>query len=563
MNESIWILSQHNEKTKALSEGLGIAPELAQVLINRKITDVEEANRFLYGDINDLHNPFLMKGMDIAVEKIFSTIDSGKKILIFGDYDVDGILSVVILSRALESFGAEVDYFIPDRLTEGYGLKESHLEVVKSKNASLIISVDCGVKAVPFVQKAKKEGIDVIITDHHQPGPCLPDAIAVLNPVLPSIGYPDTKLAGIGVVFKLIQAILDKTGKSSVLPHYLKLVAIGTIADVAKLRGENRIFVKTGLNALSDVSNIGLKKLLSICGLNNKKITVGDVGFRIGPRINAAGRLGKTDLAVRLFFSDSEQECSDLVSQLDNLNTKRQRVEEKIFLQALDRIKKESLDRKYKLLILGCEDWHRGVIGIVASKLKEYFYRPVILFAYKDGKAYGSGRSISDFALIDCLEQNRDVFLNYGGHPIAVGCELELEKMGLLKELINSFVSSKISDEQLKRKIKIDAKISFNDINSSFLEQFSFLSPFGVGNPKPVFLTEDVVVVTEPRKLKGKHCKLLLRENGKTFEGLGWGKDFWADSISKGDKIRVAYSLYFSEYMGDERLSLVLEDIKT
>jgi single-stranded-DNA-specific exonuclease len=497
-----------------------------------------------------------------AVLRIQKAVSQREKILIFGDYDVDGILSVVTLTKALVSLGGNVDFFIPDRLKEGYGLKEKYIDLAEQKNAGVVISVDCGVKAVAFVEKARQKGIDVIITDHHQPGASLPRAEAILNPAIPNSRYPFKKLAGIGVVFKLIQALLDGDPKSSQLPHYLKLVSIGTVADIAELRDENRIFVKYGLKGLEDVKNIGLKKLMGSCGIKQRSVSVGDVGFRIGPRINAAGRMGMTDLAVRLFFSDSLQEVDDITRELERLNSRRQRVEEKVFKQAKGLVEQRSLDNRYKILILGCEEWHRGVIGIVASKIKDLFYRPVILFAYENGKAFGSGRSIRDFSLISCLDENKDLFLNYGGHTMAVGCELAHRDMANFKDHINAYVHSRITGEQLKRKISIDARIDFEDINRAILDILSLLSPFGLGNPKPVFLTEEAEIIAPPTKIQGKHCKFLVKKNGKIFESIGWGKGEWADELWAGDRIDMVYSLMSSEFLGEEKVTLSLEDLK-
>jgi single-stranded-DNA-specific exonuclease len=557
------MLAPYREEAKILSAELGIPSEIAQILVNRNLCDAEAANKFLFGNLDGLHDPYLMRDMKEAVERIRQAISQREKILIFGDYDVDGILSVVILSKALESLGAEVDYFIPDRLKEGYGIKEEYIDIVLERKASLVISVDCGIKATRFAKRAKEAGVDIIITDHHLPGNVLPRAKAILNPVLEDSGYPDKSLAGIGVAFKLVQALFEKEGKSSSLPHYMKLVSIGTIADVVELKGENRLFVKFGLKGLERVANTGLSSLMEFCGLSGKKVSAGDVGYRIGPRINAAGRMGMTDLAVKLFFTDSLPESLELVGHLDKLNSERQKTQEKIYEQALRKIRKRTLDKRYKFLILGCEGWHRGVIGIVASKLKDHFHRPVLIFVYEDGKAYGSGRSINEFPLIACLDECKDLFLNYGGHSMAVGCVLAQENLGLFKKAANAYVDSRITDDHLKRKIYIDSNIDFSDISSSFIENFSLLSPFGVGNPKPVFLTEKVEVVRDPLKIQGKHAKLLVRQKGRIFEALGWGRGEWAQSVQKGDKIDLAYSFQFSEYMGEEKLSLSLEDIKT
>jgi single-stranded-DNA-specific exonuclease len=562
MNETLWVLKPVSEKAKELSMAMDIPVEAAQILVNRGIDQADHAHRFLYGTMNDLHDPFLMNGMREAVQRIQKAISNQEKILIFGDYDVDGILSVVTLSKALASLGGEVDFFIPDRLKEGYGLKEKYVNLAEQREARVVISVDCGVKAVAFVEKARQKGIDVIITDHHQPGATLPRAIAVLNPAIPNSGYPFKNLAGVGVVFKLIQALLDGDPKSSHIPHYLKMVSIGTVADIAELKDENRIFVKYGLKGLEDVKNLGLKKLMDSCGIKRRSVSVGDVGFRIGPRINAAGRMGMTDLAVRLFFADTVHEVEDITRELERLNSRRQRIEEKVFNQAKDLVVQRTLNDRYKLLILGCEEWHRGVIGIVASKIKDAFYRPVIMFAYENGRAFGSGRSIRDFPLIDCLDENKDIFHNYGGHTMAVGCELDQQDMANFKSRINSYVHTQITEDLLKRKIRIDARLDFEDINSSILDILNWLSPFGLGNPKPIFLTEKAEIIAPPKRIQGGHSKFLVRQNGKTFESIAWRRGEWARKLEPGDRVDLVYSLMTSEYLGEERVTLSLEDIR-
>jgi len=560
--ETVWVYNPPCETAKKLSKELGLPLTFSQILVNRKIKDTQEAQRFLHGTLDDLHDPLRMKGMEIAVERINKAIASGEKIFIFGDYDVDGILSLVALTRALESLGGKVEHYIPDRLKKGYGIKEEYIDIVLEKKASLVISVDCGMRAGGFVLRAAEEGIDVIITDHHLPGPDLPKALCVLNPVLESADYPDKKLAGIGVAFKLIQALMENRQRSAALPHYLKLVAIATIADIAELRGENRLFVKYGLKGLEQVSNIGLSSLLGVCGLKGKKVGVGDVGFRIGPRINAAGRLGMTDLVVDLFFSESESEAIEIASKLDSLNLKRQKIEAKILNQALAQIKDKMLDEKYKLFILGCDQWHRGVIGIVASKLKDLYNRPVILFSYDDGRAAGSGRSIPSFSLIDCLEASKEHFINYGGHTLAVGCELEQRMIPGLKHTVNAYTSSAISEDHLKKKIYADSQISFTEIDSGFLKNLDLLSPYGVGNSRPVFLTNRAVLSEKPNKIHNKHSKMILKNDGRWFEALGWNRPEWSDMLSQGDVVDVVFSLQKSEFMGEQKYSLSILDIK-
>jgi single-stranded-DNA-specific exonuclease len=562
MESSIWLVTPPSPEAETLAAELGLPLPIARILTNRKILTAESARAFLYGSLDGLHDPYLMKGMAEAVARIETAVARREKILIFGDYDVDGVLSVVMLFKALSSIGAEVEYFIPERLRDGYGIKAHHVDIPIERGTGLVISVDCGVKAVEFTAQAKAKGVDVIITDHHRPGEALPEAVAVLDPVLPDSGYPDRGLAGVGVTFKLIQALLEKSGKAAGLPHYMKLVCIGTVADVAELKGENRLLVKYGLKGLGSVANTGLKSLIQACGLGNRKISEGDLGFRIGPRINAAGRMGMTDLAVRLFFCDSLEESLALVSELEELNSKRQRMEERIFESARDRVEERGLDSKYKCLVLGSEDWHRGVIGIVASKLKDRYHRPVLLFAYEDGKASGSGRSISEVPLIDLLDECKDLFLSYGGHRLAVGCTLALDRMGAFKEALNALAGSRIKDEDLKRKIRIDVPIAFPAIDRRFLDHFSLLVPFGVGNPKPLFLSEGVEVVGEPQVLQRKHLKFLGRQNGKVFDVVGWDKADWAHVLRRGSRVDMAYSLLLSEYLGEERVSLSIEDLR-
>jgi single-stranded-DNA-specific exonuclease len=562
MNSSRWLIAPLRPEADTLASELNIPLPIARILTNRNVLSAEEADTFLNGTLDELHDPYLMKGMDRAVARVEEAIRNKEKILVIGDYDVDGVLSVVILIRALTGLGAEVDYYIPERLKEGYGIKEAHLEIAKERKARLVISVDCGIKAVDFTAKAKEAGVDVIITDHHRPGDALPEPIALLDPVLKESGYPFPSLAGVGVVFKLLQALLQKRGKSAQLPHYAKLVAIGTIADVADLRGENRLLVKAGLKGLEKVSNRGLRSLLDQCGVLDRKVSEGDVGFRIAPRINAAGRMGIAGDAVRLFFSDDDDESRRLAGRLSELNSARQSAEDKIYSEAYQRVKEGALDRRYKMLILGCETWHRGIIGIVASKLKDFFYRPVLLFTYEGSRAHGSGRSISELSLIECLDACSDVFLDYGGHTLAVGCVLPRERMGLLKERINRVVGDRLKDEDLQKKVRIDLRLSLAEIEPSFLESYARLAPFGVGNPKPTFLSEGVEVAGTPQVLQGKHLKFLARQDHRMIEVLAWDRKDWLDEVRKGARFDIVYSLRSSVFLGEEQYSLTLEALQ-
>lgn len=557
-----WQVTPENPEAWILAQELNLPHEIATILVNRGIKTAAEAAFFLYGGLNDLHDPFLMRGMKEAVERILRAVSRKEKIVVFGDYDVDGMLSVVMLVKVLRSLGADVDYFIPERMKDGYGLKAHHLPRILEMKTNLLISVDCGIKAFDFVRGAKENGLDVIITDHHHPGDGLPEAVAILNPVLESSGYPDRGLAGVGVVFKLIQAIFLHLGINQDLSHYLKLVSIGTVADVAELKGENRILVREGLKKLKEAKTPGIKSLLEICGLNNKRINEVDLGFRLGPRINAAGRLGETDLALQLFFSDSEEECLALVKRLNELNSVRQRIEEKILKEAVHKIQERNLHQKYRLLVLGSENWHRGVIGIVASRIKDLFYRPVILFAYEDGKAYGSGRSIPELSLIEMINECGSLLQNFGGHKQAIGCTLSHENIPAFKEAINRLAASRITDDLLEKKLKVDCRLNFSAITPSFIEFYTRLLPFGVGNPRPVFIAEDVDVLSEPTPIQNRHLRFWVRQAGRVFEAIAWEKAKSWTEIHRGSNLDLAYSLQVSDYKGKKQLTLNVEDVR-
>ncbi|MBD3413155.1 MAG: single-stranded-DNA-specific exonuclease RecJ [Candidatus Aminicenantes bacterium] len=562
MENTVWQMTEMDRNTRNMASELNISPETAWILLNRGIESKQQAQKFLSPDLRDWNDPYQMKGMEPAVQRIEKAVEDQQNILVFGDYDVDGVLSVVMLMKALSSIGGCVEYFIPDRLKDGYGLKVKHLKMIQNRSIDLVISVDCGIKAVDFTETAKEYGVDVIITDHHLPGPAIPDAVAVLNPALNSSLYPDKKLAGVGVVFKLIQALLEKRNLHSMLSHYLKLVSIGTVADVVPLRGENRIFVKFGLEGLKKASNKGLKQLLSVCDVVGRDVTTGDVGFRIAPRLNAAGRMGQADLSVSLFQAQDAAVSRKIAVQLNKLNSRRQKIETQIFDQAMKKIEKTNLNKKYKFLILGSQEWHRGVIGIVASRLKDLYYRPVVLFSFQNGRAFGSGRSIRDFSLIDCIQNSSRYCISYGGHPLAVGCEIDHKKYDEFRRSMNHYADSNIDEACLRRRIKIDVKIDFTRITSSFLSEMAQLKPHGKGNPRPVFLSKNVSVVSRPRVLKGKHSKFMVKQGGRVFQALGWGRKDWAGCFEKGDWADIVYSLHINQYLGESRLNLVLHDIK-
>ncbi len=556
-----WLFLNNSAVSAQLAEKANLPPAIARVLANRGLHHPEEADVFLYGSLADVPSPFLFSEMNRCLERLSQAIANREKILIFGDYDADGILALVMLYRALSSAGADVDYYIPDRLKEGYGIKEAHLDIIKKRGARLVITVDCGIKANRFVHLANEAGIDVIITDHHQPGEERPEALAIINPVLSSSGYPFRYLAGVGVAFKVIQAFLEKTGRQGLVPHYTKLVAIGTVADVVPLIGENRLLVRHGLKTLSETRNLGLKNLLASCGLNGSRVNEWDIGFRLGPRVNAAGRVESADLAVRLFLTDSAEEAASICGRLNRLNSERQQMEERILNQAITRIQEAGWHRKYRALILGCEDWHRGIIGIVASRLKERYHRPVILFSYENNFAYGSGRSISSFSLIQALQECRDLFEEFGGHPHAAGCVLQRPKMDELKTRFNSLAMTWLTEEDLTPTLIIDSPLRLKEITPSFLDLYSLLPPFGPGNPRPLFLFPQLRVVSPPQFIQERSFKLKVEQDGRVFEAIVWENPGLASEISPGACLNVAASLGFSRFWGEETVVLNIEDL--
>jgi single-stranded-DNA-specific exonuclease len=555
-----WIMADVAELAESLSRNLGISLPLARILANRGLKESREAELFLYGSWLDGPSPFLFKDMARCLERIEKAIENREKILIFGDYDADGLLSLVMLYRALSQMGACVDYYIPDRLKEGYGVKTSHLPLIQQKGARLVITVDCGIKANEFVQLAKEAGIDVIITDHHQPGERIPQALAILNPHLPDSGYPFPHLTGVGVAFKLIQALLSRKNRESLIPYYTKLVAIGTITDIAPLVGENRWLVRHGLKTLAESRNYGLKQLLEVSGLQGERLTEWDIGFRLGPRINAAGRMASAELAVRLFLTESEEEASSLSQKLNQLNYLRQQAEEKILHQVLAKINNRSWPLKYRVFITGCEEWSRGIIGIVATRLKEQFNRPVILFAYENERAYGSGRSIDSFSLIEALRQCQELFDDFGGHHHAAGCILHREKLPELRTRLNNLASSCLSDEALQPKLIIDSPLAFREISGSFLQTYLLLPPFGPGNPLPLFLFSRVKLISRPQFLTGNLTRLKLEQDGRVFEALCELKAEELNFFREGERFDFVASLQLTRFLGEESFILFIED---
>lgn len=548
---------------KDLSRSLSISGILATLLLNRGIADVHSARRFLFPSIEYLENPLLMCDLEVATNRILRAIESQEKILIYGDYDVDGTTAVVILRKAFEMLGGNSCYYIPRRLVDGYGMKAAIVEQAAADGVKLIVSVDTGIRAFDVVEKASSLGLDCIITDHHLPEKGLPQALAVLNPKRSDCSYPDKNLCGVGVAFKLVQAIFQRTGRAKYLVPFLKIVAIGTIADVVPLIGENRIFAKIGLEGLQIPVNFGLKSLIEVSGLVGRVITSADVGFRLAPRINAVGRMGGGEEAVELFASTNEERTRALAAELDRLNRERQQIEDQIFKDIVEKLTaKPPLGGDWVIVIDG-DAWHRGVIGIAAAKVTEKFNRPALVISKEQGIGYGSGRAPKGFHLLNALESCGDLFDRFGGHAQAVGFQLPVHHVDTLRRSINDYAQKVIGEADLKPTLEIDAEFRLSDIDDDVFQQLERLAPFGPGNPQPLFVARELSLIAEPRILKGRHLKFRVEQDGKAMDAIGWNLAHFHQSVLKSkEKISLAFELSRSSYQSMNYLQLIVKDIK-
>lgn len=550
-----------------LANELRISPLLARLLVNRGVKDSSSAKLFLRPQLTQLHDPYLLNDMLIAVGKIKQALKGKEKILIYGDYDVDGVTGVALLISALKGWGGRVSYYIPHRIKEGYGLNKMAIEKASREGVSLLITVDCGITALEEVAYARQRGIEVIITDHHQPGESLPRAIAVINPGRRDSSYLFRELAGVGVAFKLIQALETQSGSlnfSTGIWEHLDLVALGTIADVAPLRGENRILIKYGLQELSRTGKPGLQALIEMTGIKDKELTPAHVGFILAPRLNAGGRTGEADRGVKLLLAESREEALPLARSLDSENKKRQRLEIQTVKEAISRVGKEVDLESERVIVLADESWHPGVIGIVASRLVEKFYRPAILIALDENHGKGSARSIESFHLFQALRECQELLLSLGGHSLAAGLTIAREEIDHLKGRMNEIAHSQLSDEDLIPKLKIDSHLRLKDISLELIANLDLLGPFGKGNSRPLFTSTEVELLDSPRLIKNNHLKLRVTEGGPVREAIGFGMGDKIPEITRGEAsgVDLAYSLEVNEWRGTKTIQLHLKDIR-
>jgi single-stranded-DNA-specific exonuclease len=560
-----WIFSPPDITiSRFLAQSLDIPIFVSDILVQRGLTDIDDVRQFMQPSLDQLHDPFLMNDMDKAVNRISQALRHQEKILICGDYDVDGITSVALLKFCLPSLGAEVFTYLPNRFEDGYGFHALSVDYAKSLGVTLLITVDCGITANDTVEYANKSGIDVIITDHHEPSGQGPNAYATLNPKREDSTYPDKNLAGIGVAFKFVQALIQEEILQIPLQPLLELVALGTVADVVHLTGENRVFVHFGLESLSHTSHVGLKALMKVAGVaHGRQINPVAIGFQLGPRINAVGRLGTPTQALNLLLTKSPTDADRLAEHLNLLNQQRQLIEEKILNHAKDQIAKMDLENMNFIVVSG-EDWHEGVIGIVASKISEMYYRPSCIISINDGVGKGSGRSIPCFNLFECLQEVSELLIEFGGHQIAAGFRIDPSQIDAFRISCSQIAQNRLSAEDLIPKIEIDAETRMGDLDFRSVKALEKLTPFGLGNPKPRLLLRNLRTRFEPRQVgaDGNHLKLVFVKDQRTISAIAFNFGRFAREIASTKELDVIATPEINEWNGRETIQLNVHDIK-
>ena len=557
-----WLLKEFDkDRVVEISKKFKISPLTSIILFNRGIQDDAEIEKFLSKDINAMYDPFLMCDMDKAVERIQAARKNNEKITIYGDYDVDGITAIAILYKHLAEMGISVDYYIPDRMQEGYGVNRDALDKIKSEGTSLIITVDTGITAVEECEYAKEIGLDVIVTDHHECKEVIPRVYAAIDPKRKDCKYPFKSLAGVGVVFKLIQALDENKSLPDLMEKYADLMCLGTVADISPLVDENRIIVTEGLKRFKNTKNIGLRALIDV-STNGKAITTSTIGYIIAPRINASGRLGCASRSVELFLTDSSENAHNLANSLCEENTLRQQTEQKMFKEALEYIENHPEIKNDKIIVIPHEEWHHGIVGIVSSKITEKFYKPSILFAVDKDEAKGSGRSVSGFNLFDALENSSDLLEKFGGHELAAGLTIKSENIEAFRHKINDYAKNSIEEAMLVPTILLDAAIKVPYITIDTVHEINRLQPFGVDNPAPSFAVKNIKIHKISVMSEGKHLRMTLLKDGKYLDAVGFGMGEYYHHLEEGDFIDVAFALDINDYKGFQNVQLILKDIK-
>ena len=566
MLQKRWTLKNVSDElaVKDLADSLNISEILASLLVQRNIRNYSEAKKFFRPSLDSLHNPFLMNGMEDATTRVIQALTENHLICIYGDYDVDGTCATALLYLFLKELDANVEFYIPNRLEEGYGLSNEAMDHVKEKGTSLLITVDCGITAIEEAAYAKQIGMDVIICDHHQPKTELPDALAVLDPLKPGCDYPFKYLSGAGVAFKLAQGVCERIGKRDLPLQYLDLVALAGAADIVPLADENRVLVREGLEQINNNPRPAMAALIEIAHLHPGNLSSGQVVFTIAPRINAVGRLGDAERAVRLLITDSKNEAMELAKVLEVENYERRKIDVDTFDDA-SWLVESSIDLDNELaIVLHQEGWHPGVIGIVASRLVEKYYRPTIMLTTVDGVAKGSARSISNFNIYEALQKCEEYLIHFGGHHAAAGLAVEIEKLKEFKEKFNEIVKDSINENDLLPEISIDAELKLSDITPKFLRILDQFAPFGPANMRPTFLTKNVLIASIPRIVGTNHIVFSLKQEGcdKIFDCIGFNLgQFYDQIVSNHSQIDIVYTIDKSVRDGRSFPELRLKDI--
>jgi len=574
MQKRQWVVHRSDDRCAQLAKSLKVSPLLAQVLINRSIVDAQAGAAFLRPKLTELIGPEQMPGAEPAVRRLKRAIESREKITIYGDYDVDGITGVSILWQILRLLGADVDYYIPHRIDEGYGLNADAIRSLVKAGSKLVVTVDCGVSAFSSAELAEQLGLDLIITDHHQPELKLPKAAAIVHPTLEE-SYPNQDSSGSMVAFKLAWAVAKEFSPSRKLEPRLRefmlnatsLAALGTVADIVDLRGENRVLTSYGLKALPQCKLTGMQALIDSAGLTGKGLDTLDIGFRLAPILNAAGRMGHARLAVELLTNDSQNRAMQIAEYLKEQNSQRQQCERKIYRETCEMIIERGLNHPdRKSIVLASENWHGGVLGIVASRIVETFYRPTIMISVPEatGPAQGSGRSIAGFCLLDAIRACSQHLIKFGGHKMAAGVTIEAERIDQFSADFEAYARQNLSEDDVVAKLHIDAVAPLSEFHRDAVSQLQMLSPFGPGNPQPVFATKGVRLASAPRKVgaRNDHLQLAITDNTSSVRCIGFGMGRLEKKLLEHDFFNVAYQAQINTYNGNSNVEFVLADIQ-
>ena len=549
----------HSQEELQLAAELKVSPIVAKLLINRGLGDPHKARQFLAADMESLLSPWDLKGMREAVACVTKTMEEGGSIVIYGDYDVDGITATSIVYRFLKRCGASVSYYIPERQSEGYGLNLEALEGLIAKGTDLVITVDCGISSYDIVE-AVRDRLALVITDHHEAPSLIPRAVAVVDHKQPNCPYPDKNLAGVGVAYKLCQAIWqERTGE--VYQADLDIVALGTVADVVPLVGENRILVKAGLSKMQVQPNRGIEALIDVAGLKDRKITAGHIGFTLAPRLNAAGRVAHATRAVELLTTPSQEEAYEIAEELQETNLERQTLERDIHEMARQDVLKQGSDADY-VVVVGGQDWHPGVIGIVASRLVEEFYKPTLVISIKDGIGKGSCRSIDNCNIYEALQSAEDLLIQFGGHQAAAGFSIKEDKIPALRDRLTQYCKEYLSETDYLPIVDIDSQVAIDDIDVPLIEEIETLEPYGMANPTPVLALEEATI--SDLFLMGqqkKHAKVLLEREDSTIDAIAWNRPDLHASFFPGDQVKVAFTVQKNEWNGHVSPQLMIQDM--